>query len=130
MSQNIPDDMILAPISTDVFDRSFLWRYRAQVLRVIDGDTVVLLADTGFHGRHEVNVRIADLNAPELNEPGGQAARVRLVTALGWLTVGWPLRVVTRQRETVVSEVRSFERYVADLFVMEEGKLVNVREVL
>lgn len=108
-----------------------LWHFRASVLRIIDGDTVVVLADTGFHGRHEVHVRIADLNAPELNEPGGQEARVRLVTALGWLTVGWPLRVATRRKETVMSEVQSFERYVADLYVLNGGgDLVNLRSVL
>ena len=108
-----------------------LWHYRAQVLRIIDGDSAVLLADCGFRGRHEVHVRIADLNAPELHEPGGQEARLKLTTALGWLTVGWPLRVATRRRETVLREVMSFERYVADLYVTDAGgNLVNVKEVL
>lgn len=108
-----------------------LWHFRASVLRIIDGDTVVLLADTGFHGRHEVHVRIADLNAPELHEPGGQEARLKLTTALGWLSVGWPLRVATRRRETAMTEVTSFERYVADIYVLSSaGDLVNVRSVL
>lgn len=117
-------------MTPDEFDAR-LWHYRANVLRVIDGDTVVVLADTGFHGRHEVHVRIADLNAPELSEPGGQEARLELTTALGWLTTGWPLRVATRRKETVMGEVQSFERYVADLYVLDPGgNLVNVRTVL
>lgn len=116
-------------MTPEEFDAA-LWHYRAQVVRVIDGDTVVLLADTGFHGRHEVHVRIADLNAAELSEPGGQEARLKLTTALGWLTVGWPLRVATRRRETVMTEVQSFERYVADVFVMDRGDLLNVKDIL
>lgn len=117
-------------MTPEEFD-AHLWHYRAQVIRIIDGDTCVVLADTGFHGRHEVHIRIADLNAPELNAPGGAEARVKLVTTLGWLTVGWPLRVATRRRETVLTEVTSFERYVADLYVLDGGgNLVNVRDVL
>lgn len=117
-------------MTPEAFDAA-LWHYRAQVIRIIDGDTVVLLADTGFGGRHEVHVRIADLNAPELSEPGGAEARLRLMTVLGWLTVGWPLRVATRRRETVLTEVTSFERYVADIYVRDsKGDLVNVRGIL
>jgi endonuclease YncB( thermonuclease family) len=117
-------------MSAETFDREHLWRFRARPLRVLDGDSVIVECDTGFYGRQEVNIRIADLNAPELNEPGGIEARLKLSAALTWMS-GWPLRVVTRQRETVVSEVRSFERYVADLFVMAAGgELVNVRTLL
>lgn len=111
------------------FDRAYLWRFRALPLRVIDGDTFVALVDCGFYGRHEVHIRIADLDAPELSQPGGTEARLRLMNAIGWQT-GWPLRVVTQQRETIVSEVRSFERYVATVYVMEANDLVNVRTLL
>lgn len=117
-------------MTPDGFDRTHLWRFRAQALRIIDGDTFVALVDSGFYGRHEVHIRIADLNAPEMSQPGGADARIRLVTALGWLTTGWPLRIVTQQRETVVSEVRSFERYVATVYVMDAGNLVDVRTLL
>ena len=117
-------------MGADAWDRAYLWRFRAKPLRVIDGDGILVLADTGFHGRHEVNIRIADLNAPELHTQEGHDAKMRLEEAIGWQS-GWPLRVVTRQRETVVSEVRSFERFVADVFLIGAGgDLVNVREVL
>ena len=117
-------------MTADEFDRQLLWRFRAQPLRIIDGDTMVVLTDTGFRGRHEVHIRIANLNAPELHEPGGLAAQIRLKDAVSWLT-GWPLRIVTQQRETVVSEVKSFERYIAEVFVMAAGgELVNVKDLL
>ncbi len=116
-------------MTPEEFD-SHLHHYRASVVRVIDGDTVVLLVAQGFYARQEVHVRIAGLNAPELDEPGGQEARLRLVDALGWLTVGWPLRVATRQVKSG-TETMSFARYVADLYVLDGGgNLVNVRDVL
>jgi endonuclease YncB( thermonuclease family) len=117
-------------MTPEEFD-SKLHHYRASVVRIIDGDTVVLLVAQGFYARQEVHVRIADLNAPELNEPGGQEARLKLTTALGWLTVGWPLRVATRQVKAGGSETMSFARYVADIYVLDsKSNLVNVRDVL
>lgn len=120
-------------MNTSDFDRDLLWRYRALPLKIIDGDTCTLLCDVGYGARYEVHLRIAGLNAPELNEPGGFAARVRLATLLPtWSPgTGWPLRVVSTQRETVVSEVRSFERFVGDLYVCQpDGSLKNLKELL
>lgn len=116
------------------FDRAYLWRFRAQPIRAVDGDSLIVLADTGFNGRHEVNIRIADLNAPELDEPGGKDAANKLSLFINrhafhpheFPVSSWPLRVVTRQRERVVSEVRSFERYVADVFVVDDGEVRNI----
>ena len=45
-----------------------------KVKRVIDGDTIVLAEGE--------RVRIANLNAPELDEKGGQAAKKRLQQTL------------------------------------------------
>lgn len=120
-------------MTADEFDRAHLWRFRARPLRVIDGDTLVVLCDTGFRGRHEAHVRIAGYDAPEIGEPGGQDARRALDAAVferGGVALDWPLRVVTRQRETVVSEVRSFERFVGDVYVAVGVRLVNVLDAL
>jgi len=43
---------------------------KARVKRVIDGDTIEIMNNT--------RIRIADYNAPELGEYGGQAAKKRL----------------------------------------------------
>ena len=50
--------------------------YQAEVLRVVDGDTLVLDLDLGCR-MHLVglSVRLADLNAPELGTPAGDSAR-------------------------------------------------------
>lgn len=42
---------------------------------VIDGDTVKVELDLGFSLYHKVNIRLAGLNAPEVNTTEGQAVR-------------------------------------------------------
>jgi len=133
MSQDVPDDLITAPIAAAFFDRSFLWHYRARVERVIDGDTFVALVDLGFRAAAMPHIRIHDVYAPELHTPEGPLAMMKLARAfadaeLWW---DWPLRIISLQRETVVAEVTSFERWVADVFVVQhDGALTNVTEVL
>lgn len=118
-------------MTAEAWDRASLWRFRAKPIRVIDGDSLIVLCDCGFYGRHEARIRIADLWAPERNEPGGSEATARLAAALDADAADWPLRIVSRQRETVVSEVRSFERYVADVYVVGAGgELADVRSLL
>jgi micrococcal nuclease len=39
--------------------------YKADLIRVIDGDTLVALLDLGFECRYEAKVRFAGVNAPE-----------------------------------------------------------------
>lgn len=118
-------------MTAEAWDRASLWRFRAKPIRVIDGDSLIVLCDCGFYGRHEARIRIADLWAPERNEPGGSEATARLAAALAADAAEWPLRIVSRQRETVVSEVRSFERYVADVYVVQpDGSLKDVRELV
>lgn len=43
-----------------------LFNYRAQVERVVDGDTAVLTIDCGFKIYHKLSCRLTSINAPEL----------------------------------------------------------------
>ena len=116
----------------DRFDAERLWRFRAAPIRVIDGDTIVVLIDTGFHGRHEATIRLADFDAPELNTPEGKKAKDKMFSVVGWMSSsGWPLRIVTRQAKTKVSEVMSFTRYVADVYIFDvDNVMVNIKDLL
>lgn len=61
------------------------WVHPATVLRVVDGDTVLVSLDLGRYPhrlRAEVPVRIAGLYAPELRAPGGPEARAALTALL------------------------------------------------
>lgn len=66
------------------------YRYRAQLIRVIDGDTVVLDIDVGFRLRGTMPVRLAGINTPELSEPAGKDARLWVIgwfAGHAWVTV-------------------------------------------
>lgn len=52
-----------------------MFEYQATVLRVHDGDTVVLDVDLGFRSHIvEMPIRILGINAPELSTTAGKAA--------------------------------------------------------
>ncbi len=44
-----------------------MYTYKANVIRWIDGDTVILNIDLGFYITREERIRLARINAPELN---------------------------------------------------------------
>jgi endonuclease YncB( thermonuclease family) len=44
---------------------STLREYPAEIVRVIDGDTVILRVDVGFRSRYEDSFRLMGCNAPE-----------------------------------------------------------------
>lgn len=56
-----------------------MYDYKAHILRVIDGDTVEANIDVGFKINYHTNVRLAGLNAPELNQPDGPIVKARLI---------------------------------------------------
>ena len=43
-----------------------MYEYAAELVRVIDGDTVVLDIDLGCHVTIRETIRLADINAPEI----------------------------------------------------------------
>ncbi len=44
-----------------------MYNYKAKVVRWIDGDTVLLDIDLGFYTIRQERIRLARINAPELN---------------------------------------------------------------
>jgi endonuclease YncB( thermonuclease family) len=100
--------------------------------RVIDGDTFVALPDVGFDGGAFPRIRIADFDAPEMGEVNGMTARDRLWFALERNTPEpWPLRIESLIRQRVVEGTKSFDRYVARVWWVDDvGEMVDIREML
>lgn len=96
-----------------------LYTYRAAVNRVIDGDTYELLVDLGFFVSIAVRVRLQGANCPELHTPEGQIARDYVVALLAGR------EVIVRTEKT---PVRSFERYVARVFLGDTDLAANLIE--
>jgi micrococcal nuclease len=81
--------------------------YRAECVRVVDGDTLVLRVDLGLRCSVEIEARLHGIDAPELRTPEGKQAKVFVERLLP----GLPLVVQT------FKDQRSFARWVCDVFV-------------
>jgi micrococcal nuclease len=80
--------------------------YGAQILEVIDGDTLQLEIDLGFDVFRKIRVRLAGVDAPEISSSKGRAARDFLTAQL--------MQVGTCAVQTVRLDLHG--RYVVHLF--------------
>jgi hypothetical protein len=106
------------------------WGFRAALSRPHDGDSFFMLADTGFGGRHEAELRLDGVRAPEIHpmQPGGQET---LDFVNGWLqgvqvrapARRWPfwLQVVATTTYEPGMDM-SFTRYVAMVWAFVDGE--------
>jgi len=87
-----------------------MYEYWATVVRVHDGDTIVVDIDLGFRTwRHDQRLRLAGISARELARPGGSEAR----DYLQQLAPPGTLLVIRSYRdEADPADVMSFDRYV------------------
>jgi micrococcal nuclease len=103
------------------------WLYRAQVLRVIDGDTLVITLDLGFNLSASAHLRLLGVNAPELHGAtagaGLQAKRFAetWVMNAGSTEQGWPFVLETHK----LDELDSFGRYLATCWRVNDGSCLN-----
>lgn len=58
------------------------YRYRIDVIRVIDGDTIEVDADLGFYTRIRTKLRLYGINCPELSTNAGGKARAFVLKTL------------------------------------------------
>lgn len=58
------------------------WTVPATVVRVVDGDTLILLLNLGWHITMESRCRLIGINCPEMNTDEGKAAKIFTETVL------------------------------------------------
>lgn len=94
------------------------WTYPAKVRRVIDADTIVCDLDMGMRvWQHDIRVRVLGVDAPEMNTPAGEAARLYVID----------LMTSARWECTVVSEsYDSFGRVLGDVY-FDYGDLTRTK---
>lgn len=98
-----------------------LYTYRVEVVRVIDGDTVVANVDLGFDTwRHNEHLRLNAIDAPESDEPGHTEATEALAARLEGQTV---YICTVKAARSDSEKTGSFGRYLATLYV--DGENVN-----
>lgn len=90
-----------------------------------DGDTITLLIDQGFYDRKQIDVRLANVWAPELNEPGGNEVRGYLGFVIHSVPVEeWPF-VVHFHKTKTGKDIKSFDRYVATVMIKDGNNSLN-----
>jgi endonuclease YncB( thermonuclease family) len=107
-----------------------LWRYRAALRRVIDGDTLEVVLDLGFDlAFQRMALRLLDLNAPEITGPGKPAGLAAKAYAEQWCQAAldprtpWPLLV-----ETVKGDQpdKYGGRWLARVYRQIDGRCLNI----
>jgi len=92
------------------------WRFRATVVRVVDGDTFIAEVSLGFYVTTTHSFRLMDYNAPELfsgdDREAGAAARERLLALIP------PGTLITLHSD---KSRTSFARYVARV-TLDDGR--------
>ena len=95
-----------------------MWEYRAIAERVIDGDTIDVFIDQGFHTFNRERLRLLGIDAPECRgEEKEKGLKVKLFVS-NWLTSEdeWPLIIKTEKTD-------SFGRYLATVY--KDGECLN-----
>ena len=85
------------------------WRVPGTVVKVVDGDTVLVELDLGWHVRLVSAVRVDGIDAPEKNTPAGRAAKEFAETLL---PAGTPVTVVSKK---MLGAFEKYGRVLADI---------------
>jgi endonuclease YncB( thermonuclease family) len=97
------------------------WPYvrDAELLTVIDGDTLRLRIDLGWRVYIDGEIRLLRINAPEMNTAAGKDARLFVINLFN--EVGTNMLVSSKRRDPD----RSFTRYLADVMLADGRDLAD-----
>lgn len=118
----------------------WLWRYRATILRVLDGDTVEILFDQGLGNWSIETCRLYGINAVEIRKDGGLEALRNLDAELASATdqeLGWDNRPVIwvrtiKNRSESKDVQEKYGRYLVELYRtsedMDKGFVASINQ--
>lgn len=89
-----------------------MYEYRAQVTKVVDGDTVHARVDLGCDVRLDMTIRLYGIDTPELPTEEGKAAKEWLADELNRVGGYVVLRTMKDRRE-------KYGRYLGILFAID-----------
>jgi micrococcal nuclease len=102
-----------------------LYTYRADVVNVLDGDTIKVVVDLGFGVRSVQTLRLRGIDAPEIATADGMEAKKALAKMLKIQDGGWGMADGKANPGVLIKTVKSdkYDRYLADVFI--GGAYVN-----
>lgn len=93
-----------------------MYEYRAKITRIIDGDTVDAEVDLGFHVVMAMKLRLAGINAPEMNTAEGKKAKSALIS----LIEGKKVKILT-----IKDKQEKYGRYLAVILENDQNNINN-----
>lgn len=102
-----------------------MYEYKATIVRVTDGDTIVILADLGFHITQEMPLRLFGINTPEIRGPSRTAGLAAKAFVESVLPVGATVRV-----KTYKDSKEKYGRYLADIYYGDGALLTCLNQEL
>ena len=93
--------------------------YKAELERVVDGDTIRVILDLGFGITHREILRLSQINAPESATKEGKRSTKELKEILKNV----PFLIVKTNKTDI------YGRYVADVFFAENNEENNVQKI-
>jgi len=85
-----------------------MYEYSAKVIRVVDGDTLIVLVDLGFKINIELRVRLSKINAPDISTIEG-------------LTTKDMVESLVLNKKVVIKTTKDskdkYGRYLAEVFI-------------
>lgn len=97
-----------------------MYEYKAKLVRVVDGDTVYLEVDLGFHIRTELSFRLVGIDAPEVRGSEREAG-LKSKAALEELLAKGSITVKTEK-------TGKYGRWLANIFVHDGVGAIEVNE--
>jgi len=90
--------------------------YAALVLQTTDGDSLKLSVDCGFSIHHDIAIRLAGIDCPEMNTDAGKVA--------AQFTADW---LAKRLGKVMVRTIKgkSFDRWLGHVWDLEAGECLN-----
>ena len=100
-----------------------LWKYRAHLDRLVDGDTLDVVIDLGFRVTTHQRLRLAEVNTPEVRGAEREAGLAATTYVQNWLDEcdagkdmpGWPLLVET-------GKTGKYGRWIAYIYSSSPGR--------
>ena len=102
-----------------------LYNYKGTVTNVVDGDTVDVLIDVGFHLSFKTRVRLLGINTPEMNAKD-EATRTAAQAAKNFTTA----HLLNSQVKLHTEKADAFGRYLAVIYLVKDGIEINFNDLL
>ena len=92
--------------------------YKAEVIKIVDGDTVDLMVDLGFDIHHEIRVRLYGVNTPE-SRTSDSEEKIRGLAAKDF-TMKWLKESEVLFVQTVKDKTEKYGRILGKLYSDEK----------